>query len=227
MVALASPSLGRVLHDVVGTHASADGRRWLERAAAAGTTIDRGAFMEVFTVVARHLGTSALDLAADETTRLEALGVDWPLCATLDELGRIALLGLAASRLSLLELEPLVEDCYQHGDTRERRAVLRALPFLPESERLLAIAVDACRSHVQPLFEAIACENPYPAERFPELNFNQMVLKVLFTGVALERIIGLPARVTAELRRMANDYARERAAAGRNVPADIGRYLTT
>ena len=226
MVGLASASLGSVLHDLVATHASADGRRWLERAAAAGATVDRGAFMEAFPVVARHLGTSALCLTADETARLEALGVGWPVCATLDELGRIALLGLAASRLSSPEIEALAEDCYQHGDTRERRAVLRALPLLPEGERLLAIAVDACRSHVQPLFEAIACDNPYPAERFPELNFNQMVLKALFTGVALERIIGLPARVTPELRRMANDYARERAAAGRSVPADIGRYLT-
>jgi hypothetical protein len=73
------------------------------------------------------------------------------------------------------------------------------------------------------VFEAIACENPYPAAHFPELNFNQMVLKALFTGVALERVIGLDGRVTPELARMANDYASERRAAGRSVPADIWR----
>ena len=55
--------------------------------------------------------------------------------------------------------------------------------------------------------EAIACENPYPARYFPELNFNQMVLKALFTGVALARIIGCDGRVTSELSRMAADYA--------------------
>jgi hypothetical protein len=50
-----------------------------------------------------------------------------------------------------------------------------------------------------------------------------MVLKTLFLGVALERILGLDRRKTAELARMAEDYASERKAAGRSVPADIGR----
>ena len=95
--------------------------------------------------------------------------------------------------------------------------------MLPAPERFLGIAVDACRSHIQPLFEAIACENPYPARHFPELNFNQMVLKVLFTGVALERVLAFENRVTTELGRMAADYASERRAAGRSVPQDIGQ----
>ncbi len=109
------------------------------------------------------------------------------------------------------------------GDGAERQAVLRALPLLPVPERFLEIAVDACRSHIQPLFEAVACENPYPAFYFPELNFNQMVLKALFTGVALARILGLEGRITPELGRMAADYASERRAAGRSVPPDIGQ----
>jgi hypothetical protein len=119
----------------------------------------------------------------------------------------------------------LIEDCYSQGDNRERQAVLRALPLLPMPERYVAIAVEACRSSIQPLFEAIACENPYPATHFPELNFNQMVLKALFIGVAVERIIGLDARVTPELVRMAEDYASERKAAGRSVPSDIWRLV--
>lgn len=48
-----------------------------------------------------------------------------------------------------------------------------------------------------------------------------MVLKARFTGVALERIIGLKKRATPELRRMAADYASERGAAGRSVPKDV------
>ena len=103
-------------------------------------------------------------------------------------------------------------------------AIARPCPafLLPAPERFLETAVDACRSHIQPLFEAIARENPYPARYFPELNFNQMVLKALFTGVALARVIGCDGRVTSELSRMAADYASERRAAGRSVPPDIG-----
>lgn len=114
---------------------------------------------------------------------------------------------------------------HRDGDTRERQAILRALPVLPHPDRFLALAIDACRSGVPSLFEAIACENPYPAAHFPALNFNHMVLTALVTGVALERLVGLGARVTPELVRMANEYAAERRAAGRSVPADLD-YIT-
>jgi hypothetical protein len=65
------------------------------------------------------------------------------------------------------------------------------------------------------------CENPYPAAHFPEPAFNQLVLKAYFIGVPVLRILGLDRRKTPELRRMAADYASERRAAGRSVPADI------
>jgi len=48
------------------------------------------------------------------------------------------------------------------------------------------------------------------------------VLKALFIGVALSRIVGLDRRRGAELARMAAVYAAERRAAGRPVPSDIG-----
>jgi hypothetical protein len=71
------------------------------------------------------------------------------------------------------------------------------------------------------VFEAIACDNPYPARFFPDLNFNQLVLKAFFTGVAVQRIVGLADRRNAELVRMAQAYASERLAAGRTVPPDL------
>ena len=74
---------------------------------------------------------------------------------------------------------------------------------------------------VTPIFEAIACENPFPSLYFSDESFNQMVLKAVFVGVSLERVVGLRARVTPELSRMAEDYAAERRAAGRTVPSDL------
>lgn len=115
--------------------------------------------------------------------------------------------------------------CYEQGDAAEQTSWLRALPLLPEPQRWLPWAVDACRTNIQPLFQAIACENPYPAAHFPERNFNQMILKALFNNVVLARIAGLPARRNADLARMAADYAAERRAAGRSVPDDIGLAL--
>jgi hypothetical protein len=131
-----------------------------------------------------------------------------------DEVARAALLVRGAASVS-------PEELYDRGDNRERQAVLRALPLLGDADRFLPLAIEACRTNVLTIFEAIACENPYPARHFPEANWNQMVLKAAFNGIALARITGLASRSNDELARMANDFAAERRAAGRPVPADL------
>ena len=136
----------------------------------------------------------------------------------MDEVARAALLVNAYPRI-------VPDELWARGDNRERQAVLKALSLLPEPERFAAIAIEACRSNVLTIFEAIACENPYPARYFPELPFNQMALKAAFTGVALARIAGLRERLNPELARMASDFAAERRAAGRSVPADLGLII--
>jgi hypothetical protein len=115
----------------------------------------------------------------------------------------------------------LIAELFTKGDSSERASVLRLLPALPEPERFVSVAVEACRTHVRDVFEAIACENPYPADHFSELAFNQMVLKALFLEVPLARIEGLARRKNSELARMADAYRSEREAAGRSVPADV------
>lgn len=214
---------------------------WLERVeAVAGTGVRQGAervasmsevsawfdrdhFLATFTAAARALGKAPLGLQADEREALNAAGVSAAVDRwRLDELGRATMIALVSRSLPPSELEPLLGTCYQQGDSRERQAILRALPFVIGAERFVPLAVDACRTNELPVFEAIACENPYPAACFPDLNFNQMVLKAMFMGVALARIVGLEQRRSGELARMAEDYASERRAAGRSVPADIG-----
>ncbi|WP_437308334.1 EboA domain-containing protein [Sorangium sp. So ce388] len=189
----------------------------------ASTWFDRDRFLATFTAAARVLGKAPLGLHAEERGALQVAGIvntmdGW----RLDELGRVTMLALVSRRLRGPELEQLLGVCYQQGDGRERQAILRALPLLSEAERFVPLAVDACRTNELPVFEAIACENPYPAAYFPDLNFNQMVLKAMFMGVALVRIVGLARRRSGELARMAEDFASERRAAGRSVPADIG-----
>lgn len=224
---LSSSQVETALREFAELRFEAPARQWLARAVAAvGSGPDPGGFLEAFTVAARGVGHARLAPTDEQRARLAGAGLNWSIGTwSADELGRVALLVAAAARWPEARFEALVEECYRQGDGAERQAVLRALPLLPAPERFLAIAVDACRSHIQPLFDAIACENPYPARHFPELNFNQMVLKALFTGVALARILGLADRVTPELRRMAAGYASERRAAGRSVPPDIGQLV--
>ena len=207
-----------VLERLISRGAAATGRRL--------TPLPIDALAEAFAMATRRLGRAPIELTAEDRQRLEAAGLRYRAWET-DDLARVAVLARAADALDDAQLAALTDDCYRRGDTRERQAVLRALPLLPPSDWTVEIGVDACRSSVQPVFEAIACENPFPARRFPELHFNQMVLKALFTDVRLARIVGLDARVTADLRRMAAAYASERRAAGRSVPVDIHRLTVT
>lgn len=140
--------------------------------------------------------------------------------------GRVALLVGTARALAPAELVEVVDELWRTGDNAERAAVLAALAQLPAPERFLPLAVAACRSHVTPVFEAIACDNPYPAAHFPEAAWNQLVVKALFIDVPIDRIAGLAARMNPELARMAAAYAAERRAAGRPVSADTSRLAT-
>jgi hypothetical protein len=196
---------------------------WIEQALGLREHCSAARFRESFTTAGRFLGHAPIKATDAELQEMQEFGVDWPIGRTVDQWARIAVLLSATIHLSEEEAARLVRACYDQGDNGERQAVLRALPLLPKADRFVAIAMDGCRSHVQPIFEAIACENPYPAGEFPELNFNQMVLKALFTGVPLDRIVGLKARITPELQRMARDYECERRAAGRQIPPDLDR----
>ena len=165
---------------------------------------------------------------------LDAAGLPLPEGWPLSAVGRAALLARICELLPPEEHVAAVAGQFRTGDNAEREAVLHALPLLPKAERFVDLAIEACRTHVQSVFEAIACENPYPARFFPELNFNQLVLKAFFTGVSARRIEGLSERRTAELIRMAQ-CLRQRTArggpprAGRSgfdidVLADLRRY---
>jgi hypothetical protein len=177
---------------------------------------------------ARRLGRERLELNAAERREVAGLQSDLQLEHwTREDAGRAALLlARAIATQDASGFAGAAIECYERGDSSEQQSWLKSTALLPEPERLLRIVIDACRTNILPLFEAVACENPYPARHFPERNFNQMVLKALFNNVALDRIVGLNDRRNPDLTRMAADYASERRAAGRTVPSDIGLAMT-
>jgi hypothetical protein len=170
----------------------------------------------LFTLAPRLVGKGPAPFAPDDLAR-----VPWPVATlAIDELVRVVVLARAGEILNFDAYHALVEACYRQGEVREKVAVLRALPFLEGGASFVDIAQDACRSHVQPVFDAIACENPYPAQHFDAATFHQLVLKAIFTEVPIARIVGLAGHHDSELARMASAYIDERRAAGRSVPED-------
>ena len=220
-------SLSERLEAIVSARSAPQSAAWFKNAMAeAGSSDAARAVPIAFAGAGRRLGRAVVTLSDSERETLRGAGME-ALSETwgLDAIGRVALLVRAANQIPDPARSRLVADLYEKGELREQEAVLRALPYLPEPPSYLAVAVGACRSHAQSVFEAIACENPYPGAFFPDLNFNQMVLKAVFTGASVERIAGLDSRITPELVRMAEGYASERRAAGRPVPADIDRII--
>jgi hypothetical protein len=211
------------LSDVLRARASAVGLLWLEKALAAVATNER-VLLRYYTEASRVFGKAALSLNNEERSALATFDSQLILDSwALDDASRALLLIAASEQLSRDEFCARARRCYELGDSREQQSWLRGLAVLPYGESFEDLAVDSCRTNILHLFEAIATNNPYPARHFPELNFNQMVMKCLFNGVPLAKVVALDARLNPELQRMAESYASERTAAGRTVPADIAR----
>ncbi|MFJ9978031.1 EboA domain-containing protein [Streptomyces cyaneofuscatus] len=121
---------------------------------------------------------------------------------------------------------PSVTRLYEQGTAAERRAVLLALHRLDLGPTALPLVEDALRTNDTRLVAAAV--GPYAAAHLDPHAWRHAVLKCLFTGVPLTAVDRLDerARGDAELARMLRDFAAERTAAGRDVPADLSGALT-
>lgn len=178
-------------------------------------------FRALYASVARRLGPEATAAVVPPAPFAERARPHF----TLTDWVRFTLVFRAISHVPASAQPNVIERLFQSGEIGEQESLLRTLSLLPDPARFTETGIGACRTNARRVFDAIACDNPFPAEFFPELAFNQMVLKAVFVEAPVTRIEGLAARRTPELLRMARDYASERTAAGRPVPDDIALIL--
>lgn len=217
---IAGKAMSERFSDILWGRVEGPARKWLEgvwpSADEAPATVR---FRAAFAGAARRLRDCPL--GEGDIQALADAGVIGAGNWRIDDVARTALLLRALSALPAGEHAEFVRQVYLRGDYREQAAVLHSLSFLPQPAQYLELAIDACRTNVLDVFEAIACENAYPAAYFPDANFHQVVLKAIFMAVLVGRIADLASRVTPELKRMVTDFASERRAAGRAVPDDV------
>lgn len=200
----------------VARHGPEGGAGWLgEAIEAIDTPPDLARLRVAIARAGRVLGDRSAT-AFDTVGMHETIGDHW----TMRDFGRAALVLTAVSRTRAPE--ELVAQLVRRGEIGEQESLLRMLALLPEPARFVAAAIDACRTNSASVFAAIALDNPFVRDQFPEANFNQLVLKAIFVGQPVSRIVGLAERVNENLVRMVRDYADERRAAGRSVPDDVG-----
>lgn len=193
-------------------HLDEAGAAWLRRAVAdvAGRP---DLVRTLFPAVGRHCGRAPLEPD-------DPLGL---VHGTRDDAARGAL--LAAIPLSGAALAAEVQSLYRFGDAAERRGVLRGLSQLDEpvrqdgvGDRLVPLLHDALRTNDVRL---VAAALGHYSRRLDDATWRQAVLKCVFVGVPLAAVTGVTARADAALARTLLDFAHERVAAGRDVPADV------
>jgi hypothetical protein len=172
------------------------GRDWL-RDAEVRVRADPG---RVFAQADRRMGREPLCGAPDWTAGQAARAI---LLAALDDTDQVTLL-------------------YRHGDAAERLAVLRALPLLPIGDTAVPLLHDALRTN-DPRLVAAAL-GPYAAH-LDAASWRHGVIKCVFMGVPLDVVEDLDRRADRELTAMLAALAKERAAAGRAMPADAAALL--
>lgn len=110
-----------------------------------------------------------------------------------------------------------VANLIQVADTGELVTFLKFLILLPNPENYKQAAVEALRTNIATVFDAISADNPYPSAYFNDQQWNQMYLKAAFMQRDLSRILEVDKRANADLARIISDYAHERWAASRDV----------
>lgn len=210
----------------LGRRLPAEAARWLDAEIdRQRNALDERRLGMALGLVGRRVGRADLSLSAADLPAAQALHRGWrPDSWGTDEAARVALT-LATWKDEAEPFATRIERLCVTGELTEHVACLKGFAVFPVPERLLGCAREAVRSSVQPLFEAMACRNPYPADHFDEAAYNQMVVKCVFSGVPIETIAGLDERRNDELVRMLQDLVSERHAAGRAVPEPVHRWI--
>ena len=172
------------------------------------------AIASLFPAVGRKVGRAALRPETDPQGLIHG---------TVDDLARTRLLTVLAEVLIPEPLAVVVATLYRYGDDAERRGVLRGLSVLTTVPAGLELVKDALRTNDIRLVAAAMGE--FAARHLDDHNWRHGVLKCLFVGVPLAAVSDLDRRRDTELMRMVSDYAEERRAAGREVPADAVTLL--
>jgi hypothetical protein len=179
-----------------------------------------------FGLVGRRTGRADVALNTTELAQAHQARHGWnPSAWSIDQLARTRLL-LAIPVVDEKTADEkkwlaLLDALFAAAGLEELVALYQALPLLPFPHALKSRIAEGIRSNMKAVFEAVALNNPIASEQLDDDAWNQMILKALFVGSPVARIIGQAQRANVVLAQMLIDYARERLAAKRPIPSDL------
>ncbi len=212
------------IHYLLQDHLSPDGRQWLEtKLTAIEGEFKPRSFYLAFGACPRFLGTDTLTFTE---AQLSALTVAYPNFSatawTSDQLARILLM----TCLPVEQNQAILDELFSTADYRELIALYKGLYFLDNAADFVPRAREGLRTNMVGVFDAIALENPFPAQYLPEDAWNHMVLKAMFMGRPIYRIYRIEDRKNALLADIFMDYAEERWSAFRPVSPELWRFVS-
>jgi len=178
-------------------------------------------FYRVFVSIPRFTGKLVLDVSPDMAFALERIRPNFTVNGwTRDRLARVWwLLQLPADDEAAYV--KIITELFKTAELNELVALYSALPVLAYPEAWRFQATEGIRNNIADVQSAIMLHNPYPMDYFDEAAWNQLILKAFFTDKDVTQIVGLHERKNARLAQTLADYAAERRAAGRSLPANI------
>ncbi|HAZ43800.1 MAG TPA: hypothetical protein DDW76_12300 [Cyanobacteria bacterium UBA11369] len=203
-----------------------EGFAWLsEKQKHISADVNLRVFFAAFSAVPRYTGKEKLELTNSDLQAADRMRRDWyPGDWSVDQAARTLLL-LALPQEDMQKYLLALDQIFSNADVGELVALYQSLPLLPFPEQLRKRAAEGVRSNMTSVFNAVALRNPYPADYFDNIAWNQMILKALFVGSPLYLIQGFDRRANPELARMLIDYVRERLAAKRSVSPELWRAV--
>ncbi|MBI1346448.1 hypothetical protein GC163_09170 [bacterium] len=198
---------------------------WLDEKLQAVAAGDKKTLFLSFGLTARKVGKNDLKLNSDDLAAASTLRPGWnPRFWTVDQAARV----LFVLKFPATEAEPFVavlDQLFAAGEVHELVALYQGLPLYPHQSALQLRCAEGQRTNIPAVFKAIAHHNPFPSEQLNEDQWNQLVLKCLFIGIALDPIFGIDDRANARLAKMLTDFAHERWAAKRQVSPELWRCV--
>ncbi|MEX0288269.1 MAG: EboA domain-containing protein [Flavobacteriaceae bacterium] len=215
---------GETLKELISKHATPETDQWIDEKLR--KIVSEPSAKELY------LSYSLLSGKADSSTPVEFGATDSEITSYLKK-HNADLLQTCRIYLLVRALEdnaeyfiPKVANLIQLADTRELETFLKFLTLLPEAAEFKSVAVEALRTNIATVFDAISLNNPYPAEHFNDQQWNQMYLKAAFMQRNLSEIVDIDQRANKDLTRIISDYAHERWAASRDVDPYFWRPVT-
>ena len=220
-----SAPLTALIHSWIVSRVNSVALGWIDERTKAVKSGDKKSLYIAFGLVPRKVGKADLALTESEREAAEAIRPGWnPGSWSLDQLVRIYfVLNFPAQDADAFV--KTLDLMFSTGEVGELVALYQGLPLLPNPSSHVLRAAEGVRTNIKAVFCAVAQNNPFPAEQFNDDQWNQLILKCLFIGVSLRPVIGVDERANANLMSMLVDFAHERRAAHRPIPAELWRCV--